>query len=144
MTKLLISLMSFGLLLLAVTKLGYTQQTDTTEVTKHLQQEETFLQPHNERKVGNMFMPKTGQFNVPEPKQYYTPPFKGQKYLEIALEAYYKKWEGGKSLLYQFINTVAPFIDNQFEFAVYQIYDLPIVERDQPMLDPQLPERQEN
>lgn len=119
------------------------QQSDTGEVVKRLQPQETYLQPHNERHVGNMYMPRTGQFSIPEPKQYYTRPFMGQKYLEIALEAYYEKWKGEKSLLYRFINTVAPLIKNQFTFAVYRVYDLPIVDRDNPLLDPQLIKKDE-
>ncbi len=120
------------------------QQSDTTEVVRELEQEDEIIQPyHSERAVGNMFMPETGMFGIPEPKQYYAPPFMGQKYLEIALAAYYEKYTMEKSLLYRFINAVAPFIDNQFEFAVYRIYDLPIVERDHPLLEPQLKEQRE-
>ncbi len=133
-------LCSFLLLLFVLLiQMGHAQQSDTTEAIKELEQEEAFFQPyHSERSVENMYMTETGTFGIPEPKQYYTPPFMGQKYLEAALAEYYEKLKEEKSLLYRFINAVAPFIDNQFEFAVYRIYDLPIVERDQPMLDPQL------
>ncbi len=127
------------MLFVLLIKPGQAQQSDTTIVTKELEQKEEFFQPyHSERSVGNMYMAETGTFGIPEPKQYYTPPFMGQKYLEWALADYYEELKEEKSLLYRFINAVAPFIDNQFEFAVYRIYDLPIVERDQPMLDPQL------
>lgn len=116
------------------------QQSDTSRVTKELEEQEPFFQSyHSERSVGNLYMPKTGTFNVPEPKQYYTPPFMGQKYLEIALAHYYKKLkeeEGGP--LYRILKIIAPYINNGFEFFVYQIYDMPIVDRDQPMLEPQL------
>lgn len=89
-----------------------------------------------------MLMPKTGLYAIPEPKEYYVHPFMAQKHLEMALADYYEDLEEKPSLLFRFINAIAPFINNQFEFAVYRIYDLPIVERDQPMLDPQLIEKQ--
>lgn len=145
MRKILFAISLTVVLLALITPQLFGQQSDTTEVIKELEQEDNFSQPfHSDRAVGNMYMAETGTFSIPEPKEYYNRPFMGQKYLEIALEYYYEKWESNKSFLYRFINTVAPFIDNQFEFAVYRVYDLPIVERDHPLLDPQLNEKSQN
>lgn len=123
----------------------FAQRSDTVEIARERKlQEYSFQSYHTDRAVGNMMMPQTGKFSVPEPKKYYVHPFMGQQYLEAALQHYYKKWDAQKSLLFRFINAIAPYINNGFEFAVYRIYDLPIVERNNPLLDPQLNAKQQS
>lgn len=129
-------------LLLGLTQRGWSQQSDTTQTTEEIElEEQPFPQPyHSERSTNNFLLPSSGTYGVPEPTEYYTPPFMGQKHLDAAVEAYRKRLkEGlGNSLLFQFISKIAPFVNNQFEFGVYRIYDLPIVERDHPLLYPQV------
>lgn len=126
-----------------IAKVSYAQQTDTASTVKKLQEEKVILKTyHTEKSTENMFMPKTGLYDIPIPKEYYIHPFMAQKRIDAALADYYKEAKEKKSLLFRFINAIAPFINNQFEFAVYKIYDLPIVERGQPMLTPQLIEKQ--
>lgn len=72
---------------------------------------------------------------MPEETQYYTHPFKGQYYLDLAVEAYRdeQKDKLGLNWLFQFLNAISPYVNNQFEFGVYQINDMPVVGRDNPM-----------
>lgn len=80
-------------------------------------------------------MNEMGSYQVPEETEYYQPPFKGQEYLDMAVEAYQEELEKqiGPDWLSRFMRAVSPFINNQFEFGFYQIYDLPVVERDNPL-----------
>lgn len=135
------------ILLLGIINLSTAQQTDTSRTTQRTLEQKEVPQPyHSERSTNNFLLPSSGTYNVPEPTEYYTPPFEGQKYLDYAVEAYLKELEEGlaSTSLFQFFKTIAPFIYNKFEFAVYRIYDLPIIERDHPLLDPQLDEKEEN
>lgn len=88
-----------------------------------------------DRPMSGGIMTEMGTYGVPEETEYYTPPFKGQEYLDMAVEAYRKELEKsiGPDWLSKFFRTVSPFVNNEFEFGVYQIYDLPIVERDNPL-----------
>ncbi len=72
---------------------------------------------------------------MPEETQYYTPPFKGQYYLDLAVEAYRQEQRDklGLNWLFGFLNAIAPYVNNQFQFGVYRINDLPVVARDNPM-----------
>lgn len=118
------------------------QQTDTTGTTEELKLRQRQIQQpyHSERSTNNFLLPSSGTYGVPEPTEYYKPPFMGQESLDAAVEAYRKELkEGlGNSVILRFLKTIAPYINNQFEFGVYQIYDLPIVERDHPLRYPQL------
>lgn len=131
-----------ALLVVALTGPGYAQQTDTTQTTKEMDlRQRQIPQPyHSERSTNNFLLPSSGTYGVPEPTEYYTPPFMGQKSLDAAVEAYRKRLkEGmGNTLLFQFISKIAPFVNNQFEFGVYRIYDLPVVDRDHPLRYPQI------
>jgi hypothetical protein len=85
--------------------------------------------------MGNYSLPQSGVFEMPEETQYYTHPFQGQYYLDLAVEAYRKEQKDklGLSWLFQFLNAVSPFVNNRFEFGVYQINDMPVVGRDNPL-----------
>lgn len=134
------ALFAVGVLILLPGR-GVAQQADTSATVKEIELRQQFRQSyHSERKADNFVLPSSGVYSVPEPKQYYKPPFTGQKSLDAAVEAYRKELkEGlGNSVIFRFLETIAPFINNQFEFGVYQIYDLPIVERDHPLRYPQL------
>lgn len=116
--------------------LALAQETDSTRRNLHLQnQRQQLLQQPLERQLSGGIMSEMGTYQVPEKTQYYTPPFKGQEYLDMAVEAYRRELEEriGPQWLSKFFKTVSPFINNKFEFGVYQIYDLPIVERDHPL-----------
>ena len=116
------------------------QQSDTAQTTKELE-EQRILQPYQfERSTTtHIRMPSSGTYGVPEPKEYYQHPFLGQKYLDIAMAAYRESLKEGKGgLLLRFLNKIAPFINNQFQFGVYRIYDFPIIERGHPLLEPQM------
>ena len=137
-----------AILLTFLPGLSRAQQTDTSRTVKEMDlKERTVQQPyHSERSTNNFVLPSSGTYGVPEPTEYYTPPFTGQENLDKAVEAYRKRLEEGlgNSLLFQFISKIAPFVNNQFEFGVYRIYDLPIVERDHPLLYPQLDNEEED
>lgn len=128
------------LLWLGAAQTGVAQQTDTAQPTRELQ-ERRVLQPyHSERTTTtHIRTPSSGTYGVPEPKQYYQPPFMGQKYLDIAIEAYKEQLEENKGgVIFRFLDRIAPFIMNQFQFGVYRIYDMPIIGRDNPLLEPQM------
>jgi len=76
-------------------------------------------------------MTKMGSYDVPTETEYYTPPFKGQEYLDMAVEAYRQELEEhmGSNWFWKFLDTISPYIYNDFEFGVYQINDMPIVDR---------------
>lgn len=118
------------------------QQTDTTRTEKELKEEQkTFSQPyHSERSTNNFLLSSSGIYGVPEPTEYYTPPFTGQKSLDYAVEVYREGLKNNiaNTPLFQFISRIAPFVTNRFEFGIYRIYDLPIVDRDHPLLYPQV------
>lgn len=128
----------FLLLLLGVIPvITLAQETDTTRQEIEPEQEERKLnmQSKFDRSMSGGIMSEMGSYEVPSETEYYTPPFKGQEYLDMAVEAYRKELERsiGPDWMWQFIKTVSPYINNQFEFGVYQIYDLPIVDRDNPL-----------
>lgn len=112
------------------------QDRDTTRQELEIEQDrrDLNLQQYLDRSMSGGMMTEMGTYQVPEETQYYIPPFKGQEYLDMAVEAYRKELEQriGPDWLSQFFRTISPFIHNEFEFGVYQIYDLPIVERDHP------------
>ncbi|GAA5520331.1 hypothetical protein LQ318_01275 [Aliifodinibius salicampi] len=130
----------FFLLLLffgVIPTITFAQETDTTRQEIEPEQEERKLnmQSKFDRSMSGGIMSEMGSYEVPSETEYYTPPFKGQEYLDMAVEAYRKELERsiGPDWMWQFMKTVAPYINNQFEFGVYQIYDLPIVDRDNPL-----------
>lgn len=113
------------------------QQADSTKRTFFLNPKpKSFkIQPHSERSMGSYTLPQSGVFEMPDETQYYTPPFKGQYYLDLAVEAYREEQKDklGLNWLFQFLNAIAPYVNNQFEFGVYRINDMPVVERDNPL-----------
>lgn len=78
-----------------------------------------------------------GTYQVPTEKQYYIPPFKGQYYLDMAVEAYRKELENriGDDWYWQFLKAISPYINNQFQFGFYNMYDIEFVDRDHPLLE---------
>ena len=124
------------------------QQTDTSQTREELElQEKKVSQPyHSERSSGNYILSKSGTYGVPEPTEYYTPPFKGQESLDKAVEAYHEELDNSvaNTAFFQLLGKIAPFIMNRFEFGFYQIYDMPIVERDHPLRDPQVDRQKED
>lgn len=117
------------------------QETDTTRQELELEQETPtpqYLRPGFDRPATGGVMTDMGSYEVPEETEYYQPPFKGQEYLDMAVEAYRKELEKhiGPDWLTQFMRTVSPFINNQFEFGFYQIYDMTsTVDRDNPLFE---------
>lgn len=117
--------------------LAAAQEKDTTKQKLNLEpeQEQTLQQPEFDRSASGGLMTEMGSYQVPEETQYYSPPFKGQEYLDKAVEAYRKELEKrmGNKWFWKFLDTISPYINNEFEFGVYQIYDLPVVERGNPL-----------
>lgn len=125
------------LLLGIIPVVALAQEVDTTRQEIETEQDEQKLnmQSKFDRSMSGGVMNEMGSYEVPSETEYYTPPFKGQEYLDMAVEAYRKELERsiGPDWMWQFMKAVSPFINNQFEFGVYQIYDLPIVDRDNPL-----------
>lgn len=134
------SLLLIGLLSLSPS-IAAAQEIDTTRQELDLEQDEpspNLLLPQFDRPATGGVMTEMGSYEVPEETRYYQPPFKGQEYLDMAVEAYRKELEKhiGPDWLSQFMRAVSPFINNQFEFGFYQIYDMTsTVDRDNPLFE---------
>lgn len=130
-------------MLLGITGIASAQQSDTTQTKEKLEtQRKAMQQYHSERSTHGYVLTESGTYDVPEPTEYYTPPFTGQESLDRAVAAYRKELENSiaNTNVFQIIAKIAPFITNQFQFGFYQIYDLPIVERDNAYRYPQIKE----
>ena len=128
------------LLWLGAAHAGVAQQTDTAQPSRELQEQRELQPYHSERTTTtHIRTPSSGTYGVPEPKQHYRHPFMGQKYLNVAVKAYQEqlKEDQGGALL-RFLDKIAPFILNKFQFGVYRIYDMPIIERGKPLQEPQM------
>lgn len=125
------------LLLGMIPIISLAQEVDTArqEIEPEQEDQKLNMQSKFDRSMSGGIMSEMGSYEVPSETEYYNPPFKGQEYLDMAVEAYRKELEQriGPNWMWQFMKTVSPFINNQFEFGVYQIYDLPIVDRDNPL-----------
>lgn len=115
----------------------FAQQADSTKRTFFLRPESKSLNysPHSERSIGSYSLPQSGVFEMPEETQYYIPAFKGQYYLDLAVEAYREEQKDklGLNWLFKFLNAISPYVNNRFEFGVYRINDMPVVERENPL-----------
>ncbi len=132
------------LFIFGIADFGYAQQSDTTQTRKELdlREDSARIPYHSERSANSFLLSESGSYNVPDPKQYYQPPFTGQESLDRAVAFYRQQLENSivNSAVFQLIGKIAPFVMNRFEFGFYQIYDMPIVDRDHPLLDPQIKE----
>lgn len=130
----------FIILSVVFSGIAQAQVRDTTESKRKLRLQSLSLNKsvHSERSVNNLSLTSSGMYDVPEETQYYQEPFMGQHYLDVAVEAYREEQRDklGLNWLFRFMNMVAPYVNNQFEFGVYQIEDLPIVDRDNALLKP--------
>lgn len=126
-----------SLLVLSIAHHAQAQQADSTERSFFLNPKPPSfkISPHQERTVGAFTLPQSGIMEMPEETQYYTPPFKGQYYLDLAVEAYREEQKDklGLNWLFRFLDFISPYVNNEFEFGVYRINDLPVVERDNPL-----------
>ncbi|NGP76901.1 hypothetical protein G3570_09670 [Balneolaceae bacterium YR4-1] len=117
--------------------LAQAQQADSTKRTFFLRPETNSLkaEPHSERSIGSYTLPESGVFGVPEETEYYVIPFKGQEYLDMAVEALREEQRDklGLNWLFRFLNAISPYVNNQFQFGVYRINDMPVVARDNPL-----------
>ena len=117
--------------------LAVAQEADSTKKELDFEQRKrpVNLERNLDREIGGGVMNEMGSYQVPEETEYYTPPFKGQEYLDMAVEAYRKELEDriGGDWFWKFLDTIRPYIHNGFEFGVYQIYDQPVVERGNPL-----------
>ncbi len=124
-------------MLLVPLQYALAQQADSTKRTFFLRPETKSLesQPHSERSIGSYALPQSGVFEMPEETQYYVLPFKGQYYLDLAVEAYREEQRDklGLNWLFRFLNAISPYVNNQFQFGVYRINDMPLVARDNPL-----------
>lgn len=127
----------FCSIFLSATQLSFAQEADSTKRTFFLRPETKSLkyQPHSERAIGSYSLPESGVFDMPEETQYYVFPFKGQYYLDLAVEAYREEQRDklGLNWLFRFMNAISPYVNNQFQFGVYRINDMPIIARDNPL-----------
>jgi hypothetical protein len=128
----------WGLLMLAFLVLpimAHAQEADTTKKELDLERENRQLDiPRQfDRSMGGS-MTEMGTYDVPTETKYYKRPFKGQEYLDMAVEAYRKEIRNKmqENWFWHFLEAVSPFINNQFQFGFYNT-DVPFVDRDNPL-----------
>lgn len=113
------------------------QETDTTtqQIERDEQQRRIILDRQFDRSMSGGAMTEMGTYNVPDDKQFYKFPFKGQEYLDQAVEAYREniKNQPGNGWYWDVLRAISPFINNEFEFGVYGIHDWDPVDRDNPL-----------
>ncbi|MDX1585253.1 MAG: hypothetical protein R3222_00860 [Balneolaceae bacterium] len=133
----IVVLIAIALFALFPVYLALGQQADSTKRTFFLRPESKSLeaQPHSERSIGSYALPESGVFEVPEETEYYVIPYKGQHYLDMAVEALREEQRDklGLNWLFRFLNAISPYVNNQFQFGVYRINDMPVVARDNPL-----------
>lgn len=114
----------------------FAQQADTTKRTLEINPKpESFIdRPHTERRMGEFILPESGIFEYPEPTRYYQAPFMGQYYLDVAVAALREEQRNRLDGTWmKVLRAIAPFVNMQFQFGVYEIYDIPVVDRDNPL-----------
>lgn len=125
------------LLILFAPVLVVAQETDTTkqEIDQEVRQRSINLNQRFDRSMSGGVMTEMGTYNVPDDKQFYKPPFKGQEYLDQAVEAYREEIKNqiGNGWYWNVLRAISPFINNKFEFGVYRIYDWEPIDRDNPL-----------
>lgn len=112
------------------------QETDTSRVRLKTGEDSarTFqLDRPFDRPISGGMMTNMGMYNVPSPTQYYRPPFKGQDYLDKAVEAYRKKLEDGMgdNWYWNFLRAVSPYIS--LELGAFQTMQMEYVDRQNPL-----------
>lgn len=124
-----------GFFLLGLQAQLFAQQADTTRQNREINPKpESFTErAHSERQMGEFMLPESGVFSYPDRIEPYQEPFMGQHYLDLAFEALREEQKNrlGKTWM-KILRTIAPFVNMQFQFGVYEIEDLPIVDRDNP------------
>lgn len=114
------------------------QETDTTKVNIEQDQESDRtinLNQQFERPATGGILTEMGTYQVPSETQYYQRPFKGQEYLDMAVEAYRKEMEQrvGDNWYWQFLKTVSPYI--RLELGAFQTMQMQYVDRDNPLFE---------
>lgn len=127
-----------GLILLSIfllpgLVLGQDQDTTRQELDLEEQRQQLDIQQSFDRSVSGGVLTEMGTYKTPSENQYYKPPFKGQEYLDQAVEAYRKEIENrmGKGWYWQFLKAVSPFI--RLELGAFQTMELEIPDRDNPL-----------
>ncbi len=124
--------------LLLVPLLSLAQETDTTTIDIREEPEEfrsINLGRQFDRSISGGSLTEMGTFSVPRENQYYQRPFKGQEYLDMALEAYREELESGMedSWFWQFLKTVSPYI--RLEMGAFETMQLQYIDRDHPAFE---------
>lgn len=114
------------------------QETDTTQIEIKQDQESdrtVNLDQQFDRSATGGILTEMGTYQVPSETQYYQRPFKGQEYLDMAVEAYRKEMEQqvGNNWYWQFLKTVSPYI--RLELGAFQTMQMQYVDRDNPLFE---------
>lgn len=112
--------------------LCFGQDQDTTRQNLDFEQEQRDLNLRQfDRSMSGGMMTEMGTYQIPSENQYYKPPFKGQQYLDQAVEAYRKEIENkvGEGRFWQFLKAVSPFI----KLGAFQTLELEYPDRDNPL-----------
>lgn len=120
--------------LLILPLLTVAQETDSTNtIEKPRKERKLELGGKNEHSISPGNMSQMGTYEVPTENPYlYKRPFKGQEYLDMALEAYRKKMKEEFGPGWQsFMQVLSPFI--HLRFSTLESAPLPIPDRDNPL-----------
>ena len=127
----------FCSVLLALPLTGLAQETDPDTTEVELGEDETerriILNQQFDRPMSGGSLTEMGTYDVPRENQFYQRPFKGQKYLDMAVEAYREQLKNqvGNNWYWQFLKAVSPYI--RLELGAFQTMEMQYVDRDNPL-----------
>ena len=118
--------------------LSSAQETDSTSIDIADEPEESRninLGRQFDRPITGGDLTEMGTFSVPRENQYYQRPFKGQEYLDLAVQAYRRELESGidGGWFWRFLKTVSPYI--RMELGAFETMQLQYIDRDHPAFD---------
>lgn len=127
-----LGLILFSVFLFPSLVLGQDQDTTRQELDFEERRQLDFQQ-RLDRSMSGGIMTEMGTYQIPSKNQYYHAPFKGQEYLDLAVEDYREEIKNrvGDNWYWQFLKAVSPFI--RLELGAFQTLDLQYPDRTNPL-----------
>ncbi|WP_138429227.1 hypothetical protein [Fodinibius saliphilus] len=112
------------------------QETDTTQIKIKEDPNSSRIQMLDQsfdRSISGGSLTQMGTHEVPRKNQYYQAPFKGQIYLDQAVEAYREEIRNkvGDGWFWNFLKSISPYI--KLELGAFETMQMEYVDRDNPL-----------
>jgi len=125
-----------SLLLVPLFSLAQESDTTTIDITEEPEESRSInLGRQFDRSISGGSLTEMGTFSVPRQNQYYQRPFKGQEYLDMAVQAYREQLEseidGG--WFWRFLKTVSPYV--RLHMGAFETMQLQYIDRDHPAFE---------